>query len=243
MKSLQRVDLLQRVDTLQRLVANTTQRFAGSCPPRQHDGHPDHARHAADHLHDRGDRRQPARLARRREFCHCADTPSPSLLKRLLKGEGGAAEGQSRRRLGSPASWRPRSLGPGASPASHRRLAAAARPTPVQARGCGQRSDPGVGPAAAASCRRPPVIAGREERGEGKEEGTQERDRWREREEEQTPEIRRQRGGQRERNREQKAGFRGQRAEGRGQRAARRRHNRPSRGSGHGLRPGGRASA
>ena len=30
--------------------------------------------------------------SRRREFCHCADVPSPSLLKRLLKREGGAAE-------------------------------------------------------------------------------------------------------------------------------------------------------
>ena len=29
---------------------------------------------------------------RRREFCHFDDTPSPCLLKRLLKGEGGAAE-------------------------------------------------------------------------------------------------------------------------------------------------------
>ena len=27
---------------------------------------------------------------RRREVCYFADTPSPSLLKRLLKGEGGA---------------------------------------------------------------------------------------------------------------------------------------------------------
>ena len=26
------------------------------------------------------------------EFCHCADTPSPSLLKHLLNVEGGAAE-------------------------------------------------------------------------------------------------------------------------------------------------------
>ena len=30
--------------------------------------------------------------SRRREFCHCADTPSPSLLEHLLKEEGGAAE-------------------------------------------------------------------------------------------------------------------------------------------------------
>ena len=30
--------------------------------------------------------------SRRREFCHFADIPSPSLLKHLLKGEGGAAE-------------------------------------------------------------------------------------------------------------------------------------------------------
>ena len=29
---------------------------------------------------------------RRREFCHFTDPPSPSILKRLLKGEGGAAE-------------------------------------------------------------------------------------------------------------------------------------------------------
>ena len=42
--------------------------------------------------------RPPGRLpaagrgSRRREFCHSADTPSPSLLKHLLKGEGGAAE-------------------------------------------------------------------------------------------------------------------------------------------------------
>ena len=30
----------------------------------------------------------------RREFCHVADTPSPSVLKRLLKIEAGAAEWQ-----------------------------------------------------------------------------------------------------------------------------------------------------
>ena len=30
--------------------------------------------------------------SRRREFCRFADTPSPSLLKNLLKGVGGAAE-------------------------------------------------------------------------------------------------------------------------------------------------------
>ena len=30
--------------------------------------------------------------SRRREFCHFADIPSPSLLKRLVKVEGGAAE-------------------------------------------------------------------------------------------------------------------------------------------------------
>ena len=30
--------------------------------------------------------------SRRREFCHFADIPSPSMLKRLLKGEEGAAE-------------------------------------------------------------------------------------------------------------------------------------------------------
>ena len=33
-----------------------------------------------------------SRLRRRREFCQFADTPSQSQLKRLLKGEGGAAE-------------------------------------------------------------------------------------------------------------------------------------------------------
>ena len=36
-----------------------------------------------------------------REFRHSADTPSPSLLKRLLKGEGDAAEWRSRRRANS----------------------------------------------------------------------------------------------------------------------------------------------
>ena len=40
--------------------------------------------------------------SRRREFCHFADAPSPSTLKRLLKKEEGAAEGQSRRRLAPP---------------------------------------------------------------------------------------------------------------------------------------------
>ena len=35
--------------------------------------------------------------------CHFTDSPSPSLLKHLLKGEGGAAEWQSRRRLGATA--------------------------------------------------------------------------------------------------------------------------------------------
>ena len=38
----------------------------------------------------------------RRRDCHFADIPSPSLLKRLLKGEGGAAKWQSRRRLVGP---------------------------------------------------------------------------------------------------------------------------------------------
>ena len=37
--------------------------------------------------------------SRRREGCHFADTPVPSMLKHLLEGEGGAAEWQSRRRL------------------------------------------------------------------------------------------------------------------------------------------------
>ena len=41
----------------------------------------------------------PLQVSRRREFCHFADIPSPPLLKRLLEGEGGAAEWQSRRRL------------------------------------------------------------------------------------------------------------------------------------------------
>ena len=36
--------------------------------------------------------------SRRREFCHSAGIPSPSVLKHLLKGEGGAAEGQNSRR-------------------------------------------------------------------------------------------------------------------------------------------------
>ena len=40
--------------------------------------------------------------SRRREGCHFADTPFPSMLKHLLEGEGGAAEWQSRRRLGAP---------------------------------------------------------------------------------------------------------------------------------------------
>ena len=48
--------------------------------------------------------RTPSGLHRRREFCHFTDAPSQSLLKRLLKGEGGAAEWQySRRRLVRPA--------------------------------------------------------------------------------------------------------------------------------------------
>ena len=33
-----------------------------------------------------------APASRRREFCHCADALSPSLLKRLLQAEVGAAE-------------------------------------------------------------------------------------------------------------------------------------------------------
>ena len=37
--------------------------------------------------------------SRRREFCHSADALSPSLLKHLRKAEGGATEGQPRRRL------------------------------------------------------------------------------------------------------------------------------------------------
>ena len=38
----------------------------------------------------------------RRRDCHFANTPSQSLLKRLLKGEGGAAEWRSRRQLDQP---------------------------------------------------------------------------------------------------------------------------------------------
>ena len=34
----------------------------------------------------------PGPPCRRREFCHSADIPSLSLLKRLLKGEGGTAK-------------------------------------------------------------------------------------------------------------------------------------------------------
>ena len=44
----------------------------------------------------------PSQQPGRRRDCHSADTPSPSLLKRLLKGEGGAAGWQSRRRLQQP---------------------------------------------------------------------------------------------------------------------------------------------
>ena len=43
--------------------------------------------------------------------CHFADALSPSLLKHLLQAEGGAAEGQSRRRLGVSAVGAPL-LGP-----------------------------------------------------------------------------------------------------------------------------------
>ena len=50
---------------------------------------------------------QPA--PRRREFGHFADTHSPSVLKRLLKGEGGAAEWRSRRRRGQTRPRRPHS--------------------------------------------------------------------------------------------------------------------------------------
>ena len=50
----------------------------------------------------RSARRRKCRACRRREFRYSADAPSPSLLRRLLKGEGGAAEWRSRRRLGEP---------------------------------------------------------------------------------------------------------------------------------------------
>ena len=52
----------------------------------------------------------PDRLARpsRRRGNHFADTFSPSLLKHRLNGEGGAAERQSRRRLGTAATARAR---------------------------------------------------------------------------------------------------------------------------------------
>ena len=47
--------------------------------------------------------------SRRREFCHSADALSLSLLKHLRKGEGVAAERQSRRRLEGPTgTWRGR---------------------------------------------------------------------------------------------------------------------------------------
>ena len=35
-----------------------------------------------------------AKPSDRREFCHFAETPSPSVLKRLLEVEGGASEWQ-----------------------------------------------------------------------------------------------------------------------------------------------------
>ena len=45
-----------------------------------------------------------ARPSRRREFCHVDDTPCSSLLKHLVKVQGGGAvELQSRRRLAQPA--------------------------------------------------------------------------------------------------------------------------------------------
>ena len=44
-------------------------------------------------------------LAAAGEACHCAGTPSPSLLKRLLEKEGGAAEWKSRRRAVATASF------------------------------------------------------------------------------------------------------------------------------------------
>ena len=44
---------------------------------------------------------EPGTIRRLREFFHFADVLSPSLLKHRLEGEGGAAEWQSRRRLGT----------------------------------------------------------------------------------------------------------------------------------------------
>ena len=41
-----------------------------------------------------------------RRDCHCDGTPSPSLLKRLLKAEGAAAERQSRQGRGMPVGFR-----------------------------------------------------------------------------------------------------------------------------------------
>ena len=48
--------------------------------------------------------------SRRRELCHSADAPSPSLLKHLLRGEGGAAEWQNSRRRPGDGSERGRDL-------------------------------------------------------------------------------------------------------------------------------------
>ena len=59
---------------------------------------PEHVRdHTCAHLNGTGPPCpfRSAACSRRRD-CHCACNPSPSLLKRLLEGEGGAAEWQSR---------------------------------------------------------------------------------------------------------------------------------------------------
>ena len=49
--------------------------------------------------HERGDRHAAADLRfRELELCQSTDTPSPSLLNHLLRGEGGAAERQNSRR-------------------------------------------------------------------------------------------------------------------------------------------------
>ena len=62
---------------------------AGAAGRRQGLAHRQHARLRWDARLAAGGR--PCRTGRRRRGCHLADTPSPSLLKRLPKGEAGAA--------------------------------------------------------------------------------------------------------------------------------------------------------
>ena len=91
-----RAGLLEQTNTgVDRSYASQTWRPASS---DDRTGRPctGHGRRLVDRdQHSRAGPRVQGAASRRREFCHFADTPSPSLLKPLLKGDGGVRQNDS----------------------------------------------------------------------------------------------------------------------------------------------------